>query len=208
AISMFQVRKINFLVAFLFISIFLSIGIFGSYGSFIILKNFDYHPRAIAQIGAFFAIVTIRATLHRQKFLNFISKCLIFYISYSLITISSAYANALDAQEKFDQYRIELMISDLEHLLPPDKQEKYTTFIKSKRQRPYYNAVYSKVLPLISVLTSQIDAQSVYQLRQKDIIVTRAKTCKKENEKAKKVIETKFHKIEVYDNNCFEIEFR
>ena len=61
---------------------------------------------------------------------------------------------------------------------------------------------------MISVLTSQIDAQSVYQLRQKDIIVTRAKTCKKENEKAKKVIETKFHKIEVYDNNCFEIEFR
>lgn len=209
AISMFQRRNANFIITALSIFIFLSLGLIASYGAYLILAKFDQQARTVAQIGSFFAIVAITAISQKQKILKFLSKCIIVYMSYCLITISNTYANALDAQEKFDQYRINLLMSDLEHLLPINTKDKITLFITSKRSviAEPYNKIYKNVLPLFSELTGQIVHQSIYQLRYKGIN-TAKKTCKKENEKAKKAVETRFHKIEVFEDNCYEVAFK
>ena len=209
AISIFQRRKANFIITALSIFIFLSTGLIASYGAYLILAKFDQQARAISQIGSFLAIVAITAVSQKQKILKFLSKCIVIYMSYCLIIVSNTYANAFDMQEKFDQYRLNLMMKDLKNLLPIDTKDKITVFITSKRSviAEPYKKIYKNVLPLFSELTGQIVHQSIYQLRYKGIN-TAKKTCKKENEKPKKVVETRFHKIEVFEDNCYEIAFK
>ena len=207
AIAMLQRRKTNSIISSLLILGFLVIGLFVSYGIYIFLSNFFSQARGISQIGGFLAIIAIGTVSQKKKILIFMSKCVVIYMSYCLITISNAYANALDAQEKFDQYRINLMLKDLQHLLPINTKERAKIFINGARQREPYIGIYRELLPLMSNLTAQISNHSVYQLRQRGLDVSKS-TCKKNNEKAKKIIETRFHKIEVFENNCYEITYK
>ena len=207
AISIFKQRKTNSIIAILAIFVFLLFGIFASYGAYFGLSVFDQDPRAIAQIGGFLAIVAITAISQKQIILNFLSKCVIIYMSYCLIAISNAYANALDAQEKFIQYRTDLMVNDLENLLPIDPKEKIYLRIKSRFIPEPFRNIYSENLPLMNNLTAQISIQNVYRLRHKNINTVKTE-CREKNDKPKKIVETRFHKIEVFENNCYEIAYK
>lgn len=206
-LSMFQRRKTNCLITTISVFVFLSVGLVISYGAYLGLSKFDQDPRAIAQIGGFLAIIAIVTVSIKHRIITILSKCIVSYMAYALITISNSYANALDMQVQFISYRINLMISDLEHLLPVDPKENVSLRIKSIYIPEPFRSAYSNVLPLFSKHTSLVSVQNVNRSRHRGIN-TVIKDCRDKDDKPIKIFETRFHKIQVFENNCYEVSYK
>lgn len=87
--------------------------LFCIFGVYILLKNPLYDPRAMYGFGVLLAIIAIYICTSSRKY---ISKILCLLLSWMFFSFSFTYGNALYVQDKYTDYRVALVIEDLENL--------------------------------------------------------------------------------------------
>ena len=134
--------KINKFLSFILAIIVLCVGIVCSYGTYLVLSAPLPRPRAFIGIGVFAAILAIyvvsawrgwaykkqdvkrtdssalssRETQSRVFFV--FSAVVVGFFSWSLIVFANSYGNALSAQDKYQNFRLTLLLNDLVNAVP------------------------------------------------------------------------------------------
>lgn len=180
-----------------------------SQGIYLLLKNFYVGPRVFVCIGVILSIISIYSLKNKIKILNLILKPTIIMTVYFLIIQANGYANALKTQEIYAKYRINIMISDLNKILPIEKN--YKIFINSGQ---IGNAPMVKNLGRNYPIIKKANWFKLYKGWTHQTILYNYglnvswNLCSNEKNKINKIINTNMHKIIKYDNNCFTIEFK
>ncbi len=128
-LTILQNSKKNKFNSLIFTLIFLFSTIAMSQGIYLLLKNFYVGPMVFVCIGVILSIISIYSLKNKIKILNLMLKPTIIVTVYFLIIQANGYANALKTQEIYAKYRINIMISDLNKILPIEKN--YKIFINS-----------------------------------------------------------------------------
>lgn len=81
-----------------------------SFGIYIALQSPIFVPRAMYGIGVFIAIITL-FSVDNEK--SFISKILSIFLCWMFVVFCLTYGNALAEQKRYTDYRIQLVINDL-----------------------------------------------------------------------------------------------
>lgn len=208
-LSILQNSKKNKFNSLIFTLIFLFSIITMSQGIYLLLKNFYVGPRVFVCIGVILSIISIYSLKNKIKILNLILKPTIIMTVYFLIIQANAYANALKTQEIYAKYRINIMISDLNKILPIEKN--YKIFINSGQ---IGNAPMVKNLERNYPIIKKANWFKLYKGWTHQTILYNYglnvswNLCSNEKNKINKIINTNMHKIIKYDNNCFTIEFK
>lgn len=85
-----------------------------SYGGYLVLQKPLFYPRAMYGFGVYVAIMGIMAVSNlKGKILN---KIVCLFMSWSLLVFSLAYGNLLSEQKRYDNFRAQLLLSDLNKL--------------------------------------------------------------------------------------------
>lgn len=103
-------KVVTFLLSIIAI-IFISILTFGLY---ITLKKPSFSPRAMYGIGVVIALLGVQCCNMIDK--GILIKGICIFLSYSFIAFSFTYGNALSEQKRYTDYRIELVLADLNDL--------------------------------------------------------------------------------------------
>jgi hypothetical protein len=97
----------------------LILGFIFSYGVFMVLENPAFYPRAIFGFGIFIALVSISTASFKAKTAAF---CIIL-LNWCLFVFSFSYGNALADQKRYEEFRAELVMQDLNELFPDRSRE-------------------------------------------------------------------------------------
>ena len=81
-----------------------------SFGIYLVLESPIFVPRAMYGIGVFIAIITVFAVDNEKLF---ISKILSISLCWMFVVFCLTYGNALAEQKRYTDYRIQLVINDL-----------------------------------------------------------------------------------------------
>lgn len=188
---------INFLVSV--------IALLLSYGLYLVLVKPLWAARAFTGIGVFIAIISILAIKYQSNFLSSLSFAIICSTAYSLIVISTTYGNALKAQDEFNDFRINLLLSDLNSNLNPNI--KYNIYVENSRVNAPRIDKATKAFPILNKLITirlQKDwswtAIQIYKSKTKLNFVN--KSCFNQTNKHLKNVDTIHHRFSIYDNNC------
>lgn len=84
-----------------------------SFGMYPILKKTLYEPRAMIGFGAFIALMAVVIASSKKAYL---SKIVVFILSWMFFVFGFTYGNALEAQGEYTDFRINLVIEDLNDL--------------------------------------------------------------------------------------------
>lgn len=104
----------NKIKAFMVITVLIVLCIIISYGAFIILKKPLFTPRAFCAFGVFVAIMGILSLSEKQNIiLGKVACCL---LSWSLVVFALAYGNALAEQKRYESFRIQMVLNDVNSL--------------------------------------------------------------------------------------------
>ncbi len=190
------------LIAFVFLTIF-------SYGLYLILQKPLFALRALNGIGGVICIlVMFNLYLAESKILKFTSSVLSILFVANLAIISLSYGNALKSQQRYTNFRLELMLSDLNSI-----SHKINQIV-----------IRSNGINLSPVTQNTIDAfpileQLIFQRLQQGWLWTSwanyahyglnawGDSCEKSNSPLQ-TLDTALHKIEEYPNQCFEVWYK
>lgn len=182
-----------------------------SYGLYLALVKPLWAARAFTGIGAFIAIIGILAIKYQPNFLKPISFVIFSSLTFSLFVISTTYGNALKAQDEFNDFRINLLLSDLNSNL--DSNLNYNIYIESGKINAPRIEKATKAFPILNkliVLRLQKDwswtGAVIYKSKTKINFIL--KSCINQDNKKLKEIDTIHHKISIYDNNCIIVRYK
>jgi len=117
--------KVNKIVSFFLTSIFLLLLGTSIFGIYLLLENPLFSPRAMYAVGFFLAILGVDIAFSLKKIFSLPSILLI----WCFFVFSFAYGNALADQKRYNEFRTQLLISDLSALLPERTDEPYSLAI-------------------------------------------------------------------------------
>ena len=84
-----------------------------SFGMYPVLTKPLYEPRAMIGFGAFIALMGVAISTSKKVYL---SKIIVFILSWMFFVFGFTYGNALEAQSEYTDFRINLVIEDLNDL--------------------------------------------------------------------------------------------
>ncbi|ABR74541.1 hypothetical protein CBG46_10270 [Actinobacillus succinogenes] len=182
-----------------------------SFGLYTILDKPLFAARAFTGIGSLFSIIIILLSTFKIKYIFPIYTILIFSFNYCLLTISNSYGNILKAQDSFNKDRAILLISNLNNILPSNKN--HTIFIESGAIHSPELNLARKEFPILNKLV-QIklqknwvwSASAIYKLNTKFNFST--KKCTQSNSTLLKVVDSIHHNIKIYDNDCIVVNYK
>ena len=91
-----------------------------SYGGYILLKHPLFAPRGMYGIGALLAIISVNITVvSKNNFTKFV--CVL--LSWCFFVFSFSYGNALAEQKRYTDFRVNMLMSDLNKLQPQNNSE-------------------------------------------------------------------------------------
>lgn len=187
-------------VAFVFLAIF-------SYGLYLILQKPLFALRALNGIGGVVCIlVMLNLYLAETKRLRFSSNVISILFVIHLAIISLSYGNALKSQQKYTDFRLELMLSDLNGMT--DKINKISVRSNGVKLSPAAQNT-ANAFPIIGRLNFQYLQQGWVWTSAVNYKHYRINTgnCDKPNAPVQ-ILDTPFHKIEEYPNKCFEVWYK
>ena len=85
------------------------------FGAYPYIKNPIFGPRALYGFCIFIGIIAI-ISVNGEK--SFVSKLMIIFISYSFFITSLIYGNLANIQEKYSDFRTEVLLNDLNEFQP------------------------------------------------------------------------------------------
>jgi hypothetical protein len=88
-------------------------GILICFGVYPFLKNAIFSPRAMYGFGVFVALMAINITKYEKEY---IEKSICIILSWCFFVFSFTYGNALAEQQRYTEFRINMVISDLNNL--------------------------------------------------------------------------------------------
>ena len=91
-----------------------------SYGGYILLKNPLFAPRGMYGIGVLLAIISVNITAISKN--NFI-KIVCILLSWCFFVFSFSYGNALAEQKRYTDFRVNMLITDLNKLQPQNNMD-------------------------------------------------------------------------------------
>lgn len=153
-ITQVQSSKQKKFFSFLFASILLILSLPLSYGIYIVLEKPSWDPRSFTGIGILLSIVslmTISAGSGRKKRILYCSYFICFFLSYSIIAFSFAYGNAQAAQKEYTRFRTELLLQDLQKLIPSNSKKIDIEFTNSIGYAASIQTM-EKIYPVITTL--------------------------------------------------------
>lgn len=182
-----------------------------SYGLYLVLVKPLWAARAFTGIGAFIAIIGILAIKYQPNYLKPISFIIFSSLTFSLFVISTTYGNALKAQDEFNDFRINLLLSDLNSEL--DYNVNYNIYIESGKINAPRIEKATKAFPILNkliMLRLQKDwvwtGSVIYKSKTKMNFIL--KPCINQDNKKLKETDTIHHKISMYDNNCIIVRYK
>lgn len=120
-----------------------------SFGGFILLEKPLFGPRGMYGIGVFLTLLSINVTiLSKYVFVKLISVLL----SWCFFTFSFAYGNALAEQLRYTDFRINLLVNDLNHLQPLNKETMLMQLEGNIGRSPVITRNFQKRYPVIRKL--------------------------------------------------------
>ncbi|MGL4987008.1 MAG: glucosyltransferase domain-containing protein [Treponemataceae bacterium] len=125
-----------------------------SFGAYIVLEKPLWAPRAFIGIGVLFSVIQIFLLKNAELVhvpARILSKTIIFLFSYSLITFTFAYGNALAEQKRWNEFRAEQFLSDLSKL---ELQYPVKLQIKNNIGNPKTTSLMSSKYPIIKRLVN------------------------------------------------------
>lgn len=178
-----------------------------SYGLYLILQKPLFALRALNGIGGVVCIlVMLNLYLSKHKTLIFISSLVSILFVMNLSIISLSYGNALKSQQKYSDFRLELMLSDLNKMT--DNINKISIRSDGIRLSPSaQNAV--NAFPIIGKLNFQYLQKGWFwtsNMNYKHYGINTG-NCDKLNPPIQ-TLDTSFHKIEEHFNKCFEVWYK
>ncbi|WII94047.1 glucosyltransferase domain-containing protein [Kingella negevensis] len=196
-----------------------------SYGLYFILDRPLFKPRAYNGIGAFFALLAImNVSLSSQFLLTKIAKWVNGLLIFNLMIIALSYGNALKEYKKYANFRVELVMSDLNHLPIDSFNYQKPIQIKSNplSDLPSVTQNNAIVFPVIDKLISgQGFWHGTYTIAthyfpdntyDTHLLIRkhRVRGCDMNNKNAPiiRTIDTIHHTIYQYPDNCFQVEFK
>lgn len=216
-ISKLKVSQQHKIVIILIIlSLFLS-----SYGLYIFLEEPLYRPRAYNGIGAFFALLIIMNIIITQnKFAIILIKWINSLLVMNLIIIALSYGNALKDYQRYVNFRIELMLSDLNRMTTENFNPNIPIKMYSNNM-PDLSPVAENSATAFPIVGHLIYQQMRWQVayitithyflnntHSNHMLIVRTHVHKcSYNQPIIKKIDTMYHTINQYPNNCFEIQF-
>ncbi|MCF0126402.1 MAG: glucosyltransferase domain-containing protein [Clostridia bacterium] len=108
--------KLKKAVFFLATPLTISIIILCSFGLYPLLQKPLFAPRAMYGIGVVLSIIGIQCVNSRNKFVSFFSKTTVFTITWLFISFSFVYGNALSEYNRYMQFNIYKVVSNIEEL--------------------------------------------------------------------------------------------
>jgi len=117
--------KINKIASICLTSIFLLLLVASIFGVYLLLDNPLFSPRAMYAVGFFLAILCVDIAFSLKKIFSLPSILLI----WCFFVFSFSYGNALADQKRYDDFRTQLLVSDLSSLLPDRTEEPYAITI-------------------------------------------------------------------------------
>lgn len=144
--------KRNKILALLLGAVVLACGIMLSYGVYLVLTEPLQRPRAFIGIGVWSAAMAIyvvsawRGWAYKQedtrqtnshalvsrtlpaRYFYVFSAVVVGFFSWSLIVFANAYGNALSQQDKYQNFRLTILLQDLVNVMPKQKSYKDYTF--------------------------------------------------------------------------------
>lgn len=182
-----------------------------SYGLYLVLVKPLWAARAFTGIGVFIAIIGILAIKYQPNYLKLISIIVFSSFTYSLIVISTTYGNSLKAQDEFNNFRINLLLSDLNTNLDPNIN--YNIYIENGKINAPRIEKAIKVFPILNKLITlrlQKDwswtGSIIYKSKTRINFIL--KSCFSPDNKKLKEIDTIHHKISIYDNKCVIVRYK
>ena len=101
-------------LSFLVGLIVLPLGMVLSFGGYIFLEKLSFFPRTMYGIGVFVAIIAVISVDHLPK--NLMAKIASCAMSWVLFSFAFCYGNALAEQNHYDEFRTQLVLSDLSRI--------------------------------------------------------------------------------------------
>ncbi|MDA3062434.1 MULTISPECIES: glucosyltransferase domain-containing protein [unclassified Campylobacter] len=186
------------------LTIFLIIGFSFSQGIFLLLKKMELHARYISTIGVFCAIILIYISSNLKiKILKIVTNLCVIYVAYSLLFMSNTLGSILEEQEKYLDFRANLVMQDLAKIdnISYDKLAFSGSIIAPSVITPLNKFfVFDKVIKY----KKQANPHGYSSLTRKFGFIRRCET--KGNSKT--LFDTNFHKISQYDNGCIKIDYK
>jgi len=119
--------KINKILSFFLTFLFLFLLLISIFGLYQILENPLFAPRSMYGVGFFLAILCVDICFSLKKIVSFPA----IVLSWCFFVFSFSYGNALADQKRYDDFRTELLMGDLSHLLSEKTDEPYNITIEN-----------------------------------------------------------------------------
>lgn len=100
-----------------------SISLIISYGAYLILQTPMFEPRSLYGWGSWLALLSLIGIQSYPK--NFVLKAVIVFLSLWFIGYANLYGNALAEQKRYESFRIQLILNDVNQI-PAVQKEKIT----------------------------------------------------------------------------------
>jgi len=113
--------KINKILSFFLTFLYLSLLLISVFGLYQILESPLFAPRAMYAFGFYLAILSVDISFSLKKIFSFPA----IILSWCFFVFSFTYGNALADQKRYDDFRTELLLNDLSHLLTERTEEPY-----------------------------------------------------------------------------------
>lgn len=132
----------------------LVIGLYLSYGVYLILGKPLFAPRAMYGFGVYASMISLVGVLCWDK--NFLMKISCCYFSWLLLGYSALYGNALAENKRYAEFRIQVLMSDLNTLSLTDVKKSAIVVLHGN---PQYSPVVEKWYSLYPVLRREALSQ-------------------------------------------------
>lgn len=90
-----------------------------SYGGYLVLQKPLFYPRAMYSFGVYVAIIGLISVNYWSE--RMFSKTVALFLSWSLFVFALAYGNALAEQKRYDNFRVQMLLNDLNKLPKVDE---------------------------------------------------------------------------------------
>ena len=200
-ITIFKFKNFKSLIL---LTIFLIIGFLFSQGIFLLLKKMELHARYISTIGVFCAIILIYISSNLKiKILKIITNLCVIYVAYSLLFMSNTLGSILEEQEKYLDFRANMVMQDLDKI---DNINYDKLIFSGSIISPSVITPLNKFFVFDKIIKYKKNANPHgYSLLTRKIgyIIS----CETEGD-SKTIFDTNFHKISQYDNGCIKIDYK
>lgn len=135
AINFIMTSKKNKVVTSIVYSVALVSGLFLSYGAYLALGKPLFATRGMYGFGVYVSLIALLGVIAWEK--NFFMKVACCYLSWLFFAYSFLYGNALAEQKRFAEFRIQLLINDLNALPTMDlKKEQTIVLVGGSKNSP------------------------------------------------------------------------